>query len=117
VEAQRFDNAAYLSGYVVECCLKALLEMDGMPSVKELGHDLPLIAGNALMLAYALAASRRRYGLAAAGELGDLINRWRPDSRYDREGTTPLAAASSRFTGALTAYEQIGVAMRLDGVV
>ena len=37
---KRFDNAGYLSGYVVECCLKALLDIDGMPSVKELGHGL-----------------------------------------------------------------------------
>jgi HEPN domain-containing protein len=34
LEQNRFDNAAYLSGYVVECCLKALLRLDMMPSVK-----------------------------------------------------------------------------------
>jgi hypothetical protein len=117
VEEKRFDNAAYLCGYVAECCLKALLEIDGMPSVKELGHDLPLMAGNALMLGYALAPSRRRYALAATGDLGDLISQWRPDSRYEMEGTTVPALAASRLKGAQAAYEQIAVAMVLDGVV
>ena len=85
LEQKRFDNAAYLSGYVVESCLKALLDIDGMPSVKELGHELPLMAGNALMLG------------------------------YEKENTTTLALAESRVKGARAAYEQIVVAMILDG--
>ncbi len=116
LDQKRFDNAAYLSGYVVECCLKALLHMDGMPSVKELGHDLPLMAGNALMLGYALAPSRRRYNLTSTTDLDDLVSNWRPDSRYEKESATVLALAQSRLKGAQTAYEQIGVAMILDGV-
>ena len=115
VEQKRFDNTAYLSGYVVECCLKALLDIDGMPSVKELGHELPLMAGNALMLGYALAPSRRRYNLAATPDLDLLINTWKPDSRYEKENTTTAALAESRLRGAQAAYEQIGVAMILDG--
>jgi len=115
LEQKRFDNTAYLSGYVVECCLKALLDMDRMPSVKELGHELPLMAGNALMLGYALAPSRRRYNLAATPDLDLLINNWKPDSRYDQENTTTPALAESRLRGAQAAYAQIGVAMILDG--
>ena len=117
VEQKRFDNTAYLSGYVVECCLKALLDIDGMPSVKELGHDLPLMADNALMLGYALAPSRRRYNLTSTPDLDNLISNWRPDSRYEKESATVLALAESRLKGAQAAYEQIGVAMILDGVI
>jgi len=95
--------------------LKALLDIDGMPSVKELGHELPLMAGNALMLGYALAPSRRRYNLAATPDLDLLINTWKPDSRYEKENTTTAALAESRLRGAQAAYEQIGVAMILDG--
>jgi len=115
MDQKRFDNAAYLSGYVVECCLKALLDLDGMPSVKELGHELPLMAGNALMLGYALAPSRRRYNLTSTTDLDDLICNWGPDSRYGKENTTTPAFAESRLKGARAAYEQIGVAMILDG--
>lgn len=117
LDRQRFDNAAYLSGYVVECCLKALLHTDGMPSVKELGHDLSIMAGSALMLGYALAPSRRRYNLTSTADLDDLICNWRPDSRYEKESATAMALAHSRLKGAQAAYEQIGVAMILDGVV
>ena len=112
---KRFDNAGYLSGYVVECCLKALLDIDGMPSVKELGHELPLMAGNALMLGYVLAPSRRRYNLAATPDLDLLIRDWKPDSRYEKENTTTPALAESRVRGARAAYEQIVVPMILDG--
>ena len=115
LDQKRFDNAGYLSGYVVECCLKALLDIDGMPSVKELGHELPLMAGNALMLGYVLAPSRRRYNLAATPDLDLLIRDWKPDSRYEKENTTTPALAESRVRGARAAYEQIVVAMILDG--
>ena len=115
LDQKRFDNAAYLSGYVVECCLKALLDIDRMPSVKELGHELSLMAGNALMLGYALAPSRRRYNLAATPDLDHLIKDWKPDSRYEKENTTTPALAESRGRGARAAYEQIVVPMILDG--
>jgi HEPN domain-containing protein len=111
----RFDNAAYLSGYVVECSLKALLDIDGMPTEKELGHDLPLMASNALMLGYTLAPSRRRYTLKLTPDLDDLIHNWRPECRYEREGTTLQGDAESRLRAAGAAYEQIGLAMILDG--
>jgi len=117
LEQQRFDNAAYLSGYVVECCLKALLDMDGMPSAKELGHELALMAGNALMLGYALAPSRSRYNLVPTPDLDRLINDWKPDSRYEKENTTSQALAESRLKGAQAAYEQIWIAMILDGTI
>ena len=115
LDQKRFDNAGYLSGYVVECCLKALLDIDGMPSVKELGHELPLMAGNALMLGYVLAPSRRRYNLAATPDLDLLIRDWKPDSRYEKENTTTPALAESLVRGARAAYEQIVVPMILDG--
>jgi hypothetical protein len=114
-DQKRFDNAAYLSGYVVECCLKALLDLDGMPSVKELGHDLPFMAGTAVMLGYTLAPSRRRYSLRRTGALGDLIEHWKPDSRYDPEGTAAQTIGASRLQGAQAAYQQLAIPMILDG--
>jgi HEPN domain-containing protein len=35
--AERFDNAAYLAGYVVECSMKKLLEIHGH-GAREYGH-------------------------------------------------------------------------------
>lgn len=116
-DQRRYDNAAYLSGYVVECCLKALLVFDGMPTEHELGHDLPLMSANALTLAYVLAPSRRRYDLEGSPDLDALILSWNPNSRYDQEGTTVPALAESRLKGAQTAYAQIAVDLIFDGLI
>jgi len=115
LEQDRYDNAYYLSGYVVEASLKVLLAFDGMPAVKELGHNLEMMTGNALMLAYHLAPSRRRYNPGTSAELENIIQNWRPEARYDAEGTYNKAQAESEIRGATFAYEQIVIAMKLDG--
>ena len=116
LEQRRYDNAAYLSGYVVECSLKALLVFDGMPTERELGHDLPLMSANALTLAYVLAPSRRRYSLEGSPDLDALIRSWSPNSRYERDGTALPELAESRLKGAQAAYAQLAVDLIFDGL-
>ena len=43
LDKQRWDNAVYLAGYVVECGFKVLVEVyipEGKTAVKKYGHDL-----------------------------------------------------------------------------
>ena len=44
IQANRFDNAGYLAGYVVECSLKCLVEMSGA-APKPFQHELATLSG------------------------------------------------------------------------
>lgn len=71
LDKQRWDNAVYLAGYVVECSFKVLVEVyipEGKTAVKKYGHDLTELQGKAidrLRLMYPvlmqLPTSRTRY--------------------------------------------------------
>jgi HEPN domain-containing protein len=56
----RFDNAAYLAGYVVECGLKAILQVYGH-GAKTYKHDIAALHGPALDLATMLSPGASRY--------------------------------------------------------
>lgn len=48
---QRWDNAVYLAGYVVECSFKVLVEQHfkhDRDAVKKYGHDLTELEGRAM---------------------------------------------------------------------
>ncbi len=115
LSATRFDNAAYLSGYVVECGLKSLLLAPGMPAAKQLGHDLRLMAGNALHLAAALSPARKRYSIPSSRHMAALIQTWRADERYARKGTVDRNLAESRVQAAHEAASALIYPRLLDG--
>lgn len=51
LDKQRWDNAVYLAGYVVECGFKVLVEVyipEGKTAVKKYGHDLIELQGKAM---------------------------------------------------------------------
>ena len=51
LESQRWDNAVYLAGYVVECSFKLLVEQyfkHDKKAVKKYGHDLNELEGRAM---------------------------------------------------------------------
>src|SRR6185436_2255221 len=87
----RTDNAGYLSGYVVECCLKSLLVHPLLPAGKTLGHDLFLQMERVWQFCLALAPERRRVVLPASTEVKKLLLQWKPDLRYDPVGTLDAA--------------------------
>jgi len=112
----RFDNAAYLSGYVVECGLKSLLLDPGMPAAKQLGHDLRLMSGNALHLAAALSPARKRYNIPSSPPVAALVRTWKPDERYARKGATDHLLAESRVQAAHEAANAMIYPRLLDGI-
>jgi HEPN domain-containing protein len=109
----RFDNAAYLSGYAVECCVKTLLAMGGgrPPFV----HDLPTLAGPILELAISLSPALARYSLPTTLEFQEVRNEWFPGIRYSRSGLIDSNRAARWVGAAGQAYESVVISATLDG--
>jgi hypothetical protein len=114
-ETKRFDNAAYLAGYVAECALKTLLISQSLPSTKELGHDLHLMTGSAIHLAIILSPELRRYPIPTSPAFIQFVRTWKPDERYDAFGTTTAALADERVSSARETYLLTIVPQLLDG--
>ena len=72
-DCDRFDNAAYLAGYAVECSLKVLLQV-GTLAPRAFGHELDRLSGDALFLACLLTPSVRRYHIPKTLELQEVLH-------------------------------------------
>lgn len=128
IDASRHDGAGYLSGYVVECALKAVILHDASfdpgsathdptkltnwhksLSKKPYGHDLHKLATFVV-------------GVEGAKYLPDLpgnaaVLSWRETLRYRAPGVLTKDHARAYYEWAALAYEQAIVAMRSDGVI
>jgi hypothetical protein len=120
---QRPDGAAYLSGYVVECALKALwLHENGVPPTAGMpwgrrGHDLDYLSGQVAAFATVAGAKTARYFTTATrGILGSAISAWTPELRYRPAGMI-LADAQEWCTIADAVFQETVAQMRLDGVL
>ena len=111
---QRFDNASYLSGYVVECAMKAVLVASSM-TPKGLGHELETISIDAMSLLWIVAPAMRRYEMPAANEIDELIRDWRPDLRYDQSGEFDSVTAEQWTSAANRIFGSLVVNSVLDG--
>ena len=111
----RPDGASYLSGYVVECCLKALIQHEtGMaPRI----HDLKNLAGQvSLVCAIAGARTARYLAPAVLSLAARSIAAWAPEMRYCAPAMTASDAAPW-LTDARTIYQETVGQMFLDGVL
>jgi hypothetical protein len=111
------DGAAYLAGYVVECCLKTLV-LVASGAVAQV-HSLNDLTSEALRLA-ALPGSRTvRYAprQTPGHALYDRAHGWRPALRYRPPGHIAPAVAAAWLAEAELVYVSTIVTMRLDGVV
>ena len=113
-EHARYDNAAYLAGYVAECALKSVLTGPGLPSHQQLGHDLHLMTGNALLLAAAISTARRRYFVPSSQDFVNLKATWKSDERYEKQGTVSSAQAETRLRAARESYDNLIIPQLLD---
>jgi HEPN domain-containing protein len=112
--AGRFDNAAYLSGYVVECALKILIQK-GRADPSSLWHDLPALAGDALLLACLMVPSIRRYPLPRSADFEDLKRNWKSDMRYWPTGQVTESTAQRWLRASEEAYRAVVIEAVLDG--
>jgi len=127
-EAARWDGAAYLSGYVVECALKCLVILDRPSSAsvdsagrqaRDFRHDLNRLSQEALRLAALPGAITARYAprMTPGHSIYDRVLGWRETIRYREPGAIPSADADAWVTEAQAVYESTVIRMRLDGVV
>jgi len=79
--SHRWQEAAYLAGYVAECSFKALLQASALPDVQRLGHRLTILSKEALELALVLTPAAARYPIQSG------LANWHTEQRY--EATAP----------------------------
>jgi hypothetical protein len=110
---ERADGAAYLSGYVVECALKAICQLETGAFTK--GHDLQSLAGEvSAVVAFAGARTARYFGAATKGLPWAAIAAWRPKMRY-RPATMTLPDARAWCADAQAVFAETVAQMKLDG--
>lgn len=114
---RRFDNAAYLAGYVVECSHKAVLDCCGGPAPASQGHELASLTGPALHLAVVLTPAASRYRVSHDADVQYAVHRWEPGWRYGASGMLAQSEAERLVRAAETCAEGIIHAMILDGRV
>jgi len=111
----RHDNCAYLSGYVVECALKGMVEASTALNPRRFGHNVAALSSKVASLAAVLSPTRRHLTLPNSRDYSDLLAQWTPEQRYDAEGSTAAATATSRLTAAKEAIEAIVNPLILNG--
>lgn len=113
-QANRFDNAAYLAGYVVECSLKSLIEISGT-SPKAFQHELATLSGDALLLAYLMVPGLQRYRLPSSADFAAMSRDWTPEHRYCPSGQISGPTAQVWLQVAEQTYRALVVNLILDG--
>ena len=112
----RPDGAGYLSGYVVECSLKAVLQFE-TGTAAPLTHRLTdLLCQLQTTLAHAGARTGRYLGAATSGLASSSIVEWRETMRYHAPSMTS-AAAGTWHTEARAVFQETVHQMRLDGSI
>ncbi|WP_155627626.1 hypothetical protein [Burkholderia territorii] len=112
--AARPDGAAYLSGYVVECSLKSIYQLQ-MGSPLGNSHNLTSLHGQVKAVAAVAGAKTAKYlGPVTAGILGSPVAAWHPVMRY-RNPSMTAAAASSWHGAAAQVFQETIAQMHLDG--
>ncbi len=112
--AARPDGAAYLSGYVVECSLKSIYQLQTGSPAPHL-HGLPTLHGQVTAVAAVAGAKTAKYlGTTTQAVLGSPIASWRPGSRY-HAASMSVADAQAWHAVATQVFGETIAQMRLDG--
>jgi hypothetical protein len=124
-QAGRADGAAYLSGYVIECCLKTLILYEqAVPSAGapkswrgRQGHDLKRLHADVSSVAILAGARTARYfGVAIKRLTSAAITGWDPELRY-RAPAMSSADGTKWYEDADSVYQETVGQMLLDGVL
>lgn len=115
LSGERFDGVAYLSGYVVECTIKTLIQVEtgqGSPS-----HDLVHLRDILGLLATRAGARTGRFYIPVATLLRDAeVLGWEPGIRYHGPETDP-SSAETWWQEASDVYSLVIGGLTLDGVI
>lgn len=116
---QRWDNAVYLAGYVVECSFKVLVEQhfkQDQSAVKKYGHDLTELEGRAMERLRVLYPILDRQ-LPASRIAGTVLAQNHPERRYSKSGLRAEADATTAVQGAEEIYREIITKLVLNGSI
>ncbi|MCL6632086.1 MAG: HEPN domain-containing protein [Alicyclobacillus herbarius] len=116
-ERERWDNAVYLAGYVVECILKALIEtyIDRGFAVSY-GHDLVGLEGEAIDKARVLHPEIDLL-LPKSRIDGTVLEQDHPQRRYAANGLWSKQQAIEACERAREIYDEIISVLVLDGYI
>lgn len=115
---ERWDNAVYLAGYVVECSFKVLVEIyipEGKKAVKKYGHDLTELQGTAmdrLRVIYPVLMQ-----LPSDRTMGTVLAKNHPERRYYQSGIRNQTQAEEAVNRAEEIYQEIIPKLVLDGKI
>ena len=114
----RWQEAAYLAGYIAECSLKALLERTA-PDIllRSLGHNLVALTGDALEMAVLLNPASRRYRVLTLASGTGGIGQWQPEHRYAVTGFLPDSAFQQMIADAQEIGRSVLIGLVLDGIL
>ena len=88
LENERFDNAVYLAGYVVECSFKVLVELyfkNDQGAAKKYGHELNELEGLAMERLRVLYPMLDKQ-LPASSISNTVLATYHPERRYAKSG-------------------------------
>lgn len=114
-KSNRWDNAGYLSGYAVECGLKAILAHVLSRNPKAFGHELHTLAGPALELALLLSPPKHQLRHTSLMENLKALAGWEPAWRYSATGELTEQMAETLVANAWEIFKQILIPLVLDG--
>ena len=111
-----YDGAAYLSGYVVECTLKTLLQLENQTGW---GHNLNTLSREAVNLLAQPGTRTGRYVTSTTfhHSISDSTSGWKETLRYRPAGSVPPATSQQWHAEATQIYRTVVAQMRLDGVI
>ena len=111
----RHDGAAYLAGYVVECSLKAIIQLETRQTHRS--HDLVGLHDTLRAIAtQATPRTQRVYASASRVLRAAGILTWEPRMRY-RDAKIAAATAGKWLEEARETYNRIIGDLKLDGVI
>jgi hypothetical protein len=124
LRAGRFDGAAYLAGYVIECSLKALVVFEdsrGRPPwearrARKFKHHIRDLGAEALRLASALGSFSARYQPNLRKD-HPVHSAWKETLRYRGTGAVTPEVAAEWLDEAELVWRSVVGEMKLDGVV
>ena len=118
-DAQRWDNAVYLAGYVVECSFKVLIEQNfkfGQGTARKYGHDLVELKGKAmerLRLLYPILD--QQLPISRIDET--VLAKNHPERRYAKSGLWSKSEAELAVQRAEAIYKETVLKLVLDGLI
>jgi hypothetical protein len=118
-DCQRWDNAVYLAGYVVECAFKVLVEIyfnEDEAAAKKFGHELTKIEGEAIERLRVMYPGLDKQ-LPASRTAGTVLAQAHPERRYAPSDLWNESEAGMAIERAEEIYLKIIPRLVLDGKI